>query len=259
LVQLPAWKSKLRPRVDSHVAERGALLERGNRRGLLKILIFGATGMVGQGVLRECLLAADVERIQTVGRSASGVHDPKLHEVIHHDLWNYGPIEHGLQNFDACFFCLGVSSFGMAEGEYTHITYDLTLAAARTLVRLNRQMTFVFVSAAGADSSEQGRTMWTRVKGQTENALLHLPFKAVYVLRPGLIQPLHGARSKTATYRLIYAITKPLFRLLHLVFGKSIVTTEMIGRAMLTVARRGAPKAVLEARDINAIGVAGAR
>jgi uncharacterized protein YbjT (DUF2867 family) len=237
-----------------------ALDDRGNRRRLLNILIFGATGMVGQGVLRECLRASDVERIQTVGRTASGMHDPKLHEVIHRDLWNYGPIEHELQNFDACFFCVGVSSFGMAEGEYTHMTYDLTLAAARTLVRLNRQMTFVFVSAAGADSSEQGRTMWTRVKGRTENALLHLPFKAVYLFRPGLIQPLHGARSKTLSYRVVYAVAKPLFPLLHLVFAKSLLTTEMIGHAMLAVARQGARKAVLEARDISAIcAAAGAR
>jgi uncharacterized protein YbjT (DUF2867 family) len=224
----------------------------------LNILIFGATGMVGQGVLRECLRASDVERIQTVGRTATGVHDPKLHEVIHRDLWNYAPIELQLQNFDACFFCLGVSSFGLAEEEYTHTTYDLTLAAARTLVRLNPQMTFVFVSAAGADSSEQGRTMWTRVKGRTENALLHLPFTAVYIFRPGLIQPLHGARSKTASYRLIYAVAKPLFPLLHLIFPKSVLTTQMIGHAMLAVARGGAPKAVLEAKDISAILSAGA-
>jgi uncharacterized protein YbjT (DUF2867 family) len=224
----------------------------------LNILIFGATGMVGQGVLRECLRAPDVERVQTVGRTASGVHHPRLHEVIHRDLYDYGPIEHELQNFDACFFCLGVSSFGMAEGEYTRMTYDLTLVAAQTLVRLNPQMTFAHISAAGADSTEQGRMMWARVKGRTENALLHLPFKSVYLLRPGLIQPLHGARSKSASYRVIYAVAKPLFPLLRSLFPKSIVTTEMIGQAMLAVARRGATKAVLEARDISAIGAAGA-
>jgi uncharacterized protein YbjT (DUF2867 family) len=220
--------------------------------------MFGATGMIGQGVLRECLRAMDVERVQTVGRTANGAHDPKLHELIHRDLWNYGAIEPELQHFDACFFCLGVSSFGMTEAQYTRITYDLTLAAAQTLVRLNPHMTFVFVSGSGADSSQQGRIMWARVKGRTENALLCLPFRAIYIFRPGLIQPLHGARSRTSSYRLIYSMTKPLWPVLRLLFPKSVLTTQMIGQAMLAVARYGAPKAVLEAADISALSAAGA-
>jgi uncharacterized protein YbjT (DUF2867 family) len=225
----------------------------------VNILIFGATGMVGQGVLRECLRAADVERILSVGRSATGQQHVKLHEVVHADLWNYALLEPQLKNFDACFFCLGVSSSGMAEAQYTHVTFDLTLAAARTLVRLNPRMTFVFVSGAGSDSTEHGRLMWARVKGRTENALRALPFKAVYLFRPGIIQPLHGARSRTASYRVIYTVAKPLLSVLRLIFPDSIVTTEMLGIAMLAVARSGAPQAVLEARDISAIGAAAAR
>lgn len=217
----------------------------------MNVLIFGATGMVGQGVLRECLLAADVQIVQTVGRSASGEQHPKLRELIHADLFDYAAIESELTGFDACFFCLGVSSAGMKEADYTRLTYDLTLAAAQTLSRLNPQMTFVYVSGASTDSSEQGGSMWARVKGKTENALLRLPFKAVYLFRPGLIQPLNGARSKTASYRLIYSLSKPLFPLLRALMPRQVQSTVSVGRAMLTVARRGAPQAVIEAGDIG--------
>jgi uncharacterized protein YbjT (DUF2867 family) len=219
----------------------------------LNVLLFGATGMVGQGVLRECLRARDVARVQTVGRTATGSQDPRVGEIVQRDLWDYSAIEAQLQNFDACFFCLGVASAGMAELEYTHLTYDLTLAAAAVLARQNPQMTFVYVSGAGTDSTGKGRIMWARVKGRTENALLALPFKAVYLFRPGVIQPLHGARSKTAAYRLFYALAKPVLPVLRMLFPKSIVTTEMIGLAMLAVARQGAPKAILEAADISAL------
>ena len=145
----------------------------------MKVLIFGATGMVGQGVLRECLRAPDVEVVQTVGRTRTGQLDPRLNELIQPDLMDYRTVEDSLTGFDACFFCLGVSSAGLQEAEYARLTYDLTLAAAQTLARLNPQMTFVYVSGAGTDSTEHGRTMWARVKGRTENALLRLPFKAV--------------------------------------------------------------------------------
>jgi uncharacterized protein YbjT (DUF2867 family) len=225
----------------------------------VNILIFGATGMVGQGVLRECLLAADVERVQTVGRTATGQRYPKLHEIMHGDLWNYGAIEPQLQNFDACFLCLGVSSSRMAEAQYTHMAYDLTLAAARTLQRLHPRMIFVYVSGAGTDGTAQSRSMWARVKGRTENALLALPFKAAYLFRPGVIQPLHGARFKTASHRLIYAVTKPLLPVLRLIFCNFVLTTEMVGEAMLAVARHGANQAVLEAGDISAICATAAR
>jgi uncharacterized protein YbjT (DUF2867 family) len=223
----------------------------------MNVLLFGATGMVGQGVLRECLHATDVVRVQTLGRAATGQRHPKLCEIVHSDLFDYSGIERELQGFDACFFCLGVSSFGMAEAEYTRITHDLTLAAARTLVRLNPQMIFVYVTAAGTDSSEQGRSMWARVKGRTENALLRLPFKAVYLLRPGAIQPLDGIQSKTASVRVFYTLTKPLLTFLRRLAPQWVLTTQVVGQAMLAVARRGASKPVLESRDIDAVAKEG--
>ena len=163
----------------------------------MRILVFGGTGMVGQGVLRECLLAPDVELVRTVGRTPVGIQQVKLHDLVRMDLFNYTGVEEQLSGFDACFFVLGVSSAGMAEQAYTHLTYDLTIAVATTLARLNPGMTFIYVSGAGTDSTEKGRSMWARVKGRTENALLRLPFRAAYMFRPGIIQPLHGARSKT--------------------------------------------------------------
>lgn len=209
--------------------------------------------MVGQGVLRECLRDPEVSLIRIVGRGASGVDHPKVRETIHPDLWNYSSIEPDLTGFDACFFCLGVSSVGMPESEYERITYGITLAAAETLVRLNAAMTFVYVSGAGTDSSEHGRVAWARVKGRTENALLALPFKAAYMFRPGVIQPLDGIQAKTASIRVFYALTKPLLPLLRRAFPAHILTTAQIGRAMLIVARTGAPKHVLETRDLRAL------
>jgi uncharacterized protein YbjT (DUF2867 family) len=217
----------------------------------MRVLIFGGTGMVGQGVLRECLLDPDIETVQTVGRSATGVQHPKLHEIIQPDLFHYSSIEAKLKCFDACFFCLGVFSAGMSEHQYENLTYTLTLAAAETLSRLNPAMTFVYVSGAGTDSSEKGRVMWARVKGKTENALLRLPFKAAYMFRPGVIQPVHGARSKTTTYRVGYALAKPMLPLLRGLFPRYILTTEEIGRAMILVAKRGTPKKILESWDIR--------
>jgi uncharacterized protein YbjT (DUF2867 family) len=209
--------------------------------------------MVGQGVLRECLRAGDVDFVQTVGRSPTGQLDPRLTEIVHPDMMDYRAIEPSLQGFDACFFCLGVSSFGMKEADYIRLTYDLTLAAARTLARLNPQMTFVYVSGRGTDSSEQGRSMWARVKGKTENALKLLPFRAVYLFRPGVIEPLHGIRSKTRMYRLIYPLLRPLMALMRALTPNQIVTSEEVGRAMLAVARHGYAKSVLEPADIGAI------
>ncbi|MBJ6749013.1 Rossmann-fold NAD(P)-binding domain-containing protein [Geomonas anaerohicana] len=219
----------------------------------MKVIIFGATGMVGQGVLRECLLADDIECILTLGRSPSGQRHPKLLELLHTDLFDYRAIESDLHGFDACFFCLGVSAAGLSEAEYTRLSHDLTLAAAQTLAHINPKMTFTYVSGAGTDSTERGRTMWARVKGKTENALLRLPFKAVYLFRPGIIQPLHGARSKTTAYRIVYTILKPLLPILRALLPNMILTTEIIGKAMLAVARHGAAKAILEARDINTV------
>ena len=153
----------------------------------MKVIIFGATGMVGQGVLRECLLDAGIDHVLVVGRSPTGVRDAKLTEIIHNDFMDYSAIEAQLTGFDACFFCLGVSSIGMNEQRYRHLTYDLTLAAATTLARLNPQMIFTYVTGAGTDSTERGPRMWARIKGKTENDLFKLPFKAAYAFRPCLL------------------------------------------------------------------------
>jgi uncharacterized protein YbjT (DUF2867 family) len=216
----------------------------------MNILIFGATGMVGQGVLRECLLATDVARVVAVGRTPTGVANSRLRDLIHADLFDYRAVESELEGFDACFFCLGVSSAGMSEADYSRMSYDLTLAAAEMLARLNSHMTFVYVSGAGTDSSEKGPVMWARVKGRTENALRRLPFKAVYLLRPGVIQPLHGARSRTGSYRIFYSMTKPLLPLLRKALPNAVLTTESMGKAMLALARDGWRTPVLETRDI---------
>jgi uncharacterized protein YbjT (DUF2867 family) len=218
----------------------------------MKILLFGATGMVGQGVLHECLAARDVERVITVGRTGVGQSHLKLEDIVQADLYAYSNLEDRLRGIDACFFCLGVSSLGMNESDYSRVTYDITVAAAQTLSRLNPRMTFVFVSGAGTDSSEQGRSMWARVKGKAENALLRLPFKAVYLFRPGAIKPLHGQKSKTPMYRLLISVFGPLFSLLHWLLPNTVLSTGVIGQAMLNVARRGAPQQVMYARDINA-------
>jgi uncharacterized protein YbjT (DUF2867 family) len=217
----------------------------------MKVLVFGATGMVGQGVLRECLLAPEVELAVTVGRTATGSQHAKLKEIVRKDLGSYAEITDELAGFDACFFCLGVSSAGMKEADYERVTYGLTLAAAETLSRVNPGMTFIYVSGAGTDSTERGRAMWARVKGRTENALLRLPLKA-YMFRPGLIQPLDGIKSKTPAYRVMYGLAKPLLPLLHWAFPNQVLTTREIGQAMLAVAKRGYEKRILETKDIRA-------
>ena len=220
----------------------------------MNILIFGATGMVGQGVLRECLLAPDVERIVAVGRRPTGQQHARLSDLTVKDMHDYTDLESQLQGFDACFFCLGVSSVGMKEPEYKRITYELTLAAATVLARLNPGMTFTYVTGSGTDSSEQGPRMWARVKGATENALLRLPFKAAYMFRPNLIEPLHGIRSKTPLYNAALIVLKPLLGLAFRWWPSKITTTERVGRAMLAVARHGAPKVWLDPADINELG-----
>ena len=219
----------------------------------MNILLFGATGMVGQGVLRECLLDPSVQLVGTIGRTATGQQNPKLREIVLKDLSNYAPIEEKLTSLDACFFCLGISASGMTEDAYERITYGITMAAAETLCRLNPQMKFFYVSGAGTDSTEQGRSMWARVKGRTENALLRLPFAAAYMFRPGLIQPMHGESPKAAVYQALYTIARPLLSLLRRAFPNYVLTTEEIGQAMLIVTRRGYPKHILEIRDIRAV------
>jgi uncharacterized protein YbjT (DUF2867 family) len=217
----------------------------------MKALLFGATGMVGQGVLRECLLDPSVEKVVTVVRRPTGQTHGKLNELVQPDLAILSSLEPQLTGFDACFFCAGESALGMSEAEYTRLTYDLTIGVARTLLRTSPDLTFVYVSGAGTDSSEQGRMMWARVKGRTENALLSMPFRAAYMFRPGLIMPLHGIRSSTGWYNLAYAAIKPVYPVLRRVAPTMITTTEQLGRAMLAVARKGYSTHVLEMADIN--------
>jgi uncharacterized protein YbjT (DUF2867 family) len=219
----------------------------------VKVILFGATGMVGQGVLRECLLDPGVESVLAVGRSPTGQKHAKLREIVHDNFTDFSAIESELTGYDACFFCLGVSSVGMDEARYRHLTYDITMAAATTLAKLNPGMVFTYVTGRGTDSTERGSLMWARVKGKTENDLLKLPFKAAYMFRPGGIQPLHGIRSKTAWYQAVYVIAAPLLTLLNRIAPKYVTTTEQVGRAMIKVARDGFPKAVLESEDINAV------
>jgi hypothetical protein len=201
-------------------------------------------------VLRECLLSSLVEQVLVVGRASVGVSDPKLREIVRPEVGELAPVESELVGYDACFFCLGVSSVGMNEADYRRVTYDLTLSVARVLARVNPQSVFIYVSGAGTDSSERGRSMWARVKGATENAVRELPLRT-YFFRPGYIQPLHGVTSKTRLYSLVYRVVAPLYPLLRRVFPRYVNTTEAIGRAMLAVAEQGGPSRVLTPADIN--------
>jgi uncharacterized protein YbjT (DUF2867 family) len=216
----------------------------------MNVIIFGATGMVGQGVLRECLRDAVAQQILLIRRTTSAVRDPKVTAIVQKDLTDYSALASQLAGYDACFFCLGITSAGVSELDYRRVTYDLTLAAARTLVAANPAMMFIYVSGAG--SSEKGRMMWARVRGATENALLALPFKSAYMFRPGYIQALHGIKSKTGWYSAMYAVVAPIYPLLRLAFGKYMTTTEELGRAILQVAKHDASKRVLESADIRA-------
>ncbi len=222
----------------------------------MKLIIFGATGMVGQGVLREALLNDQVEEVLTVGRGAVATTHAKLRDRILADLTNLAAVRAELAGYDACLFCLGVSSTGMSAADYERITYDLTLSVANTLAEITPDLTFCYVSGAGTDGSERGRPRWARVKGRTENALLALPLRA-YMFRPGFIQPRHGIVSKTPLYRVVYRLTGPLLPLLRRAFPKIVTTTEELGRAMLGVASNGWSTHILETADINAAAAAG--
>ncbi len=225
----------------------------------MKVILLGATGMVGQGVLRECLLDPEVTGVLVVGRSALGQRHVKLQEIVHRDLYDLSPIEQRLAGYDGCFFCLGVSAAALDEDAYRRVTHDLTISVARTLAKVSPQLTFIYVSGAGTDGTERSRMMWARVKGATENALLRMPFKAAYMFRPAYIQPLHGIRAKTTWYRALYAAMGPLYPLWNRLFPNYVTTTECVGRAMIEVAKRGARKPVLENRDINNVCRMGSR
>lgn len=209
--------------------------------------------MIGQGVLRECLLDSGVESVLAIVRKPTGTTHRKLRERIHKDFFDFSGMEKELTGLDACFFCLGVSSAGMGEERYRTLTYDLTLGVARTLARLNPSMTFIYVSGAGADSTEKSRIMWARVRGKTENDLLRLPFRGSYVFRPAAVTPRNGIQSSTRLYRFLYTVLGPLLPLLNLLFPKYVTSTDRFGRAMLEVARHGASKRVLENDDINEV------
>ncbi len=220
----------------------------------MKIIIFGATGMVGAGALLECLADPRVERVLAIVRKSTGVHHAKLEEVLHADFYDYAALQARWTEFDACLFCLGVTSVGMDEPAYRRLTFDLTMTAARSMAVVNRNMVFCYVTGAGTDSSARGRVMWARVKGETENALLALPFKAAYMFRPGYIQPMKGVRSKTRWYQAAYDRVGSFYPLLRRIAPGWVTDTETIGRALLRVAADGYPTRVLEGRDINAAG-----
>ena len=216
----------------------------------MNVIIFGATGMVGQGVLLECLRDPGVDRVLIVVRKPTGRSHPKLTELVHHDFADFSPVESQLAGYDACFYCLGVTSAGMSEAEYTRVTVDYTLAAARPLARLNPNMTFIFVSGAG--TSATSRTMWARVKGRAENEVFALPFAHAYAFRPAFIQPLDGITSRTTFYRVFYALLAPLVPLFRRLAPRYVTTTAEVGRAMLRVTRSGWERRILENADIVA-------
>ena len=218
----------------------------------MKVILFGATGMIGAGALIECFGDPRVERVLAVVRKPTGSRHPKLEEVVHSDFHHYSALQPRWPEFDACLFCLGVTSVGMDEAPYRRITFDLTMAAARSMADVNPAMVFCYLSGAGTHAGS--RTMWRRVKGDTENALLALPFKAAYMFRPGYIQPMKGVRSSTRWYQTAYDVIGPLYPLLRRVAPGSVTNTETLGRALIGVAADGYSTRVLEGRDINVAG-----
>jgi uncharacterized protein YbjT (DUF2867 family) len=224
----------------------------------MRIILFGASGMVGQGVLRECLRDPDVETVLLIGRSSVDWQHPKLRQITRPDPGDLAPIQNEVTGYDATFFCLGVSSAGMSAADYKRITYDLTIRAARTLAQQNPGMTFIYVSGKGTDSTERGHLAWARVKGATENALLRMPFKAAYMFRPAAIRPMHGEQPKASATRIALKLMGWTIPLIQKVAPGAVTTTERMGRAMLNAAKHGAPKKVLESADINALSSMGA-
>jgi uncharacterized protein YbjT (DUF2867 family) len=223
----------------------------------MRVILFGASGMVGQGVLRECLRDPDVETVLLIGRTPIAEQHAKIHQIARPDPGDLAPVQSELTGFDATFFCLGVSSAGMSAADYKRITYDLTIRAARILAEQNPGMTFIYVSGKGTDSTERGRLAWARVKGATENALLRMPFKAAYMFRPGAIRPMHGEAPKANATRIALKLMGWIIPLIQAIAPNAVTTTERMGRAMLNAAKHGAPKKVLESADINALSSIG--
>jgi uncharacterized protein YbjT (DUF2867 family) len=218
----------------------------------MKVILFGATGMVGKGVLLECLDNPRIEDVLLVSRHSTNVTHGKVREILHDNFFDFSAIQANFAGADACFFCLGVSSVGMSEADYYHLTYDLTVAAASAIAAVTGgRLTFCYVSGEGTDSTERGRRAWARIKGKTENALMHLPFKAAYMFRPGYIQPLRGIRSKTGWYQAVYDVIGPLYPLLRRIAPRYVTTTVNVGRAMIQVAVAGYSKNILTTDEIN--------
>jgi len=218
----------------------------------IKACITGSTGMVGKGLLLECLESRDVETVLVINRQPLGIEHPKLTEIIHKNMFDLAAVREQLKGCNTCYFCLGVTSAGMSEEDYNHITFELTTTFAKTFLEQNPQSIFCYISGAGTDSTEKGRVMWARVKGKTENALLNMAFKKAYMFRPGFIQPQKGIRSRTAIYNIFYTITKPLYFLLKHI--PSLVTsTSRLGQAMIKTVVNGDKRDILESRDINSI------
>jgi uncharacterized protein YbjT (DUF2867 family) len=215
----------------------------------MKVLLFGATGMVGKGVLRQCLLDPDIESVLSIGRSPSGVAHPKLRDLVRADMFDFNVNVGEFHGYDTCFFCLGVSSMRMSEAEYTHLTYDLTMGWAHALARVNPAIRFVYVSGMGAG----GKAMWARVKGRTENDLLAL-FPAAIMIRLGALRPMHGERSKAPGGGVLLTALSPLWPILQWLWPNGVITTEELGCAMILAARKGGPKRVLESADLVALG-----
>ncbi|MCB0532568.1 MAG: NAD-dependent epimerase/dehydratase family protein [Saprospiraceae bacterium] len=217
----------------------------------LKPIITGATGMVGRGVLLECLDSPAVESVLVINRQPLGIQHPKLREIIHRDFFDLSAIRQELQGYNACFFCLGTSSVGLSNEAYEKITYTLTLHVANTLLELNPDMTFCFVSGAGTASNEQSRLAWANIKGKTENAIRAMPFKASYMFRPGVIQPLRGVKAKSGLVNFLYTVLSPVIAVLKVTFPNSLTTSVRIGQAMINAVLHGYAKPVLENGDIN--------
>jgi hypothetical protein len=217
----------------------------------MNIALFGATGMVGQGVLRECLLDPQVKRVVSFGRHPVSQRYAKLHNIVLNEAASYRKALRRFPPFDACFFCIGSSSFCQSADLYEHINHELPILVARALLPQRRRLTFVYLSAAGADPTEKGSSRWARVKGRTENELLRMSFKRVFLFRPAYIHPANGEVSKTALYRRLYQAVDRLYPLWRCLFPSKVTTTEAIGRAMLAVAKKGYEKPYLETNDIN--------
>lgn len=223
----------------------------------MKVIICGATGMIGKGVLLECLDDDRVVQVLTIGRSNMELEHPNLKQLVHKDFTDFTPIQNELNGYDACFFCLGISAAGLNEAEYKKVTYDYTMAAARTLHRLNPDMTFTYVSGQGTDSSEKGRMMWARVKGQTENDLVKVGFKKAIMFRPGIIIPLRGIKSRTKSYQFMYDYFGWLIKIIKAFWPNSVTDTTKIGRAMINAPEYGRDGSILNPKDINTLAKRG--